>query len=64
MTVTLRQFFDELPEEWKDKSCAGVAVILATKDKPHVLRTMEEGSFIALCQIVTHGRAVDLGKVS
>jgi len=62
--TTLRSFFDGLPDEWKDKPCAGVAIILVTKGSPHVLRTMEEAPFISLCQIVTRNRAIDIGRLS
>jgi hypothetical protein len=62
-TRTLRVFYEGLPDEFKDAPCAGVAVIIAA-DTPFVARSMDEGAFIKLCQIVTHGRAVDTRRVS
>lgn len=63
-TGSLREFYEGLPDDFKDAPCAGVAIIIATSRQPHVARSMDEGAFIRLCQVVTHGRAVDAKRVS
>lgn len=62
-TISLRQFFDDLPDDFKDAPCAGIAIIVATGASPRVARTMTEEHFIKLLQFVAGARAVSAGKM-
>lgn len=62
MSYTLRHVIEQLPDEFLDAPCSGVAIIVATVPHPCVIRTMPEDLFIELCQVVTGGRAVEVSR--